>query len=113
MNTQDKTSLYRIHSLSPSVYTSSVERQRSAPQCWEAIETEEAEWGQVDQTAAIRPELSAAWTKLKAALGEFAYDLAVAFDRASIQLRRSDVVRTLCGSVATAMDRASMRLSNG
>lgn len=112
MEQQVKTSLYRIRSLSPSVYMSCVEDQRMEPQCWEAIEAEEAAWEQEDQKAAIRSELSAAWAKLRAALGEFAYDLAVAFDRASVQLRRSNLVRTLCGRASVAFDRASIRLSN-
>lgn len=77
---------------------------------WAAIE---AAWHEEDQKAAIRPELSVAWAKLRAALGEFAYDLAVAFDRASVQRRRSDLVRTVCGRASVALDRASMRLSNG
>lgn len=78
---------------------------------WDEIDREEAAGYEEDQRAAIRPELSAAWSKLVPALGEFAYALAYAFGRASIQERRSAIVRMTCRAACNAFDRASMRLA--
>ena len=79
---------------------------------WGTIERQHAEWFDEDQRAAIRPELSAAWLKLRTALSEFAYDLAVALARAAVQERRGAGAGTVYRHAARAFDRASSRLCN-
>ena len=72
---------------------------------------QEALWYEEDQSAAIRPELRAAWSKLRTALGEFAYDLAAALYRASVQGRRSIVARKLWVRAGIFFDHLSMRIA--
>ncbi len=63
-----------------------------------------------DQHAAIRPELSVAWSKLKgevsSALREWCSDLAAALARASIQERRGIAQRLAYHYVGLQLDRA-------
>ncbi len=79
---------------------------------WDALLREEEAGHEADQRAAIRPELSAAWSKLKEAISSAVracyYDLAVAFSRASVQEHRGPVQRLLCRRAGSVFDRASL-----
>lgn len=89
-----------------------IEDQSSVASEWAAILWEEEAADQRDQYAAIRPELSAAWSKLKAAissaLGIWYDELAVALARTSIQERRSVPLRLACHYAGLAFGRASL-----